>query len=601
MYDKYIVLIIVFVFIFAYYLKRSIKKELQEKERTDKEKINENYNNDLKEKITEELYFLEKQEEFKETATKEKVHENKNLVNNEILKKKIVKENNNLMLRNKQHLTQDHKTFSYDFKISNNKTFMQFFEWNLNNDGTLYKKIINEVPGLSQRGISALWLPPAGKGANGINDVGYGAYDLYDLGEFNAKGTIRTKYGTKDEYINAIKTAHENNVEIYADIVFNHKAGADGSEIVKAVEVDRNNRNLIISEAHNIKCHTVFNFETRNNKYSDYKWSAKDFTGVDYDELNKRNGIFKFADKQWSNDVDPENGNYDYLMFSDIDMNSKSVREELVKYGKWLIDETKIDGFRLDAVKHIQFDFFSYWLKEMREYAGKDMFAVGEYWAYDSGRIKYFMDKSSNCMSVFDVPLHFAFHEASKSFGYFDMRNLIKRSMVSQCPEKICTFVDNHDTQIGQSLQSWVEEWFKPLAYTFILTRKEGYPCVFYGDYYGINNSEYNGIREILDIILSVRKKYAYGAQHDYFDHESIVGWTREGDIYHDNSGLAALITDEHGGKKKMFIGTHFAGKKFYDITGNVKESTIIDEDGFGEFLVQDGSYSIYVLKQERT
>lgn len=36
------------------------------------------------------------------------------------------------------------------------------------------------------------------------NDVGYGAYDLYDLGEFNQKGTVRTKYGTKAQLKSAI-------------------------------------------------------------------------------------------------------------------------------------------------------------------------------------------------------------------------------------------------------------------------------------------------------------------------------------------------------------------------------------------------------------
>ena len=31
----------------------------------------------------------------------------------------------------------------------------------------------------------------------------------------------------------------------------------------------------------------------------------------------------------------------------------------------------------------------------------------------------------------------------------------------------------------GQSLESVVSPWFKPLAYAFILTRAEGYPSVF--------------------------------------------------------------------------------------------------------------------------
>ena len=45
--------------------------------------------------------------------------------------------------------------------------------------------------------------------------------------------------------------------------------------------------------------------------------------------------------------------------------------------------------------------------------------------------------------------------------------------------------MDNHDTQPLQALESPVEAWFKPLAYALILLRAEGYPCIFYPDYYG--------------------------------------------------------------------------------------------------------------------
>nr|WP_308215307.1 hypothetical protein [Sinobaca sp. H24] len=41
------------------------------------------------------------------------------------------------------------------------------------------------------------------------------------------------------------------------------------------------------------------------------------------------------------------------------------------------------------------------------------------------------------------------------------------------------TFVDNHDSQPEESLESWVEEPFKQSAYALILLREDGYPCVF--------------------------------------------------------------------------------------------------------------------------
>ena len=54
---------------------------------------------------------------------------------------------------------------------------------------------------MAAAGVTALWLPPAAKAQDGPNDVGYG---VYDLGEFDQKGPVRTKYGTKAEYLAAI-------------------------------------------------------------------------------------------------------------------------------------------------------------------------------------------------------------------------------------------------------------------------------------------------------------------------------------------------------------------------------------------------------------
>ena len=70
------------------------------------------------------------------------------------------------------------------------------------------------------------------------------------------------------------------------------------------------------------------------------------------------------------------------------------------------------------------------------------------------------------------------------------------------------TFVDNHDTQPEQALESFVERWFKPSAYSIILLRDTGYPCVFYGDYYGISHNNIEGLEE-LKILIKLRKEKA--------------------------------------------------------------------------------------------
>ena len=211
---------------------------------------------------------------------------------------------------------------------------MQYFEWYLPPDCKLWEKVRTQASYLETIGITSIWLPPAYKCIGGKNDTGYAVYDLYDLGEFNQKGSIETKYGTKQEYIDAIKTLKGNGLSVIADIVFNHRMGADDKEEVMATEEMGNNRNVDISEPKLIEAWTKYNFDARNNMYSDFKWNWTHFHGTDWDDKEKKHGIFKFYGKHWDNDVDKENGNYDYLMGCDIDFNNVDVSDELVKWGK---------------------------------------------------------------------------------------------------------------------------------------------------------------------------------------------------------------------------------------------------------------------------
>ena len=90
---------------------------------------------------------------------------------------------------------------------------MQYFEWHLPNDGKLWKQIKEDASHLRDIGVTAVWIPPAYK-ADEQQDEGYATYDLYDLGEFEQKGTIRTKYGTKDELKKMIKNTETVSIEI---------------------------------------------------------------------------------------------------------------------------------------------------------------------------------------------------------------------------------------------------------------------------------------------------------------------------------------------------------------------------------------------------
>lgn len=369
---------------------------------------------------------------------------------------------------------------------ANHETMLQCFEWYLPDDHGLWNWIAAQAQDLAAAGFTMAWLPPAYKGQAGDADVGYGVYDMYDLGEFDAKGSVPTKYGSRGDYLGAIRTLHGHGLRVLADIVFNHRMGADGEERVTAHVVDVDDRTVNDRTAIERTLDTVYDFPERDGTYSTFRWNWRDFTGTDYTANDGSTGIMRFAGKQWSDNVSHERGNFDYIMGDDVDVNEPEVVKELTDWGIWYTETTGVDGFRLDAVKSIDAKFFKPWLKTMREHGNHPDFAVGEYWSGDVDELTGYLDDCGHCMTLFDVALHFAFEHISHNPASYDLRSLAAHTLTDIEPAYACAFVDNHDTQPGQALESWVQPWFKPLAYAYILLRDSPYPCVFFGDWYGM-------------------------------------------------------------------------------------------------------------------
>ncbi len=486
-----------------------------------------------------------------------------------------------------------------------NGVMMQYFHWYIPSNGQLWTETEARSLELAKSGFTALWLPPAYKGIGGGNDVGYGVYDLYDLGEFDQKGSIRTKYGTRDQYLSALQTLQRNNIQVYVDVVLNHRMGGDAVEVAKATPFPKNNRLQPKGNLQEIKTYSHFKFPGRRGQYSQFEWHWWHFDGVDYNEFNPNDHdtVYLFEGKKFDDFVDLEKGNFAYLMGCDVDFQDASVREEITRWGKWYLDTTKADGFRLDAIKHISSWFFPQWLTELEKYAGRELFVVGEYWTPEITTLHWYLDNVGNHMSVFDVSLHYNFHYASRSKGQYDMRRILDNTLMQQRPGRAVTFVENHDSQPLQALESVVEAWFKPLAYAIILLRREGYPCVFYADYYGATYEDKGrdgntykvtlpSHQWLIDKLLFARRNYAYGPQYDYFDHWNTIGWTRLGRDSQ-SPAMAVLMSDGPEGNKWMEVARPNA--RFIDITNHVNEPVYTNESGWGQFRCRGGSVSVWV------
>ncbi len=476
-----------------------------------------------------------------------------------------------------------------------NGVMMQYFEWNLPNDGNLWNRLKADAKHLHDIGVTSVWIPPAYK-ADEQQDEGYATYDLFDLGEFNQKATVRTKYGTKKELKAMIDELHKYRVSVYLDAVMNHKANGDFTEKFQAVEVDPHERDENIGEPFEIQAWTGYLFPGRGDIYSDFKWHWYHFSGTDFNDASKKSGVYRILGegKYWSRGVDSENGNYDFLLCNDLDLNHPEVIEELNRWGKWVTKELNLDGMRMDAIKHMDVEFVKQFLEAVRVGRKDEFFAVGEYWKGDFDSLQKYLETIDYKINLFDVPLHFKMFEASQKGRDFDLTKFTDDTLVVRFPENVVTFVDNHDSQRGSSLESQIESWFKPLAYGLILLMEKGYPCVFYGDYYGMKGEE-SPHRPTLDILLDARRKYAYGEQRDYFDHPNTVGFVRAGDADKPGSGLALLLSNGEDGEKEMFVGENRKGETWREITGNIAEKVVIGDDGKAIFRVHGGKLAVWV------
>ena len=65
------------------------------------------------------------------------------------------------------------------------RMMVQYFEWYLRPEDKLWESLKEDSRHLKSLGVSDVWMPPVYKGKKGINDSGYGVYDLYDMGEFD--------------------------------------------------------------------------------------------------------------------------------------------------------------------------------------------------------------------------------------------------------------------------------------------------------------------------------------------------------------------------------------------------------------------------------
>ena len=437
---------------------------------------------------------------------------------------------------------------------------MQAFYWDCpradEQEFAWWNHVATKIDELEEAGITALWLPPAGKAANiGGMSMGYDVYDYYDLGKFDQKGSLKTWFGAEDELRELIRALHDKSLKVYADLVLNHNNGADEQEFNPVIQQKR---------------WTLFK---PMSKMFTRDWTC--FNPSPYRELDD----VAFGDMPDLCHINPR------------------VSTGILNHAKWMIEEIGFDGFRYDFVKG-----FGAWIVRAihdRQYTrnGKtvDIFGVGECWTgedFIDGWLDSINNWAAQRVGAFDFPLRYRLKDLCDNPG-FNLRRLADYGvLMKDRPLEAVTFVDNHDFREGDTPEIVND---KMLAYAFILTH-EGYPCVYWKDWftYGLGEpGQPSGIARL----ARVHESHAGGGTNLVWLDDSLYVMERTGSG--PQPGLVFALNNT-GEPRSARVKTRFANTRLMPLAWRAKDEAINppeimpDGDGYVEIEVPRRGYVVY-------
>lgn len=312
---------------------------------------------------------------------------------------------------------------------------------------------------LAELGVGGIWLMPINSSPS------YHGYDTTDYYEINPD------YGTIDDLTVLLDEAHKRNIKVIMDLVVNHSSSE----------------------------HPWFK-DAAANPDSPYRaW----YHFVPADEAT---GAVSAAGSgnPWHSSGDSKYLGIFWGGMPDFNFDEPKVREELIAIGQfWL--EKGLDGFRLDAAKHIYGDFNSNvhapeiqaanqaWWQEFRrgmDEVNPDAFLIGEVWDSMAVIGPYF-DQALDSAFNFDLAdrlLGAAAGEADPDLGYSLGRTHAFYAQASDGVFVDAPFLSNHDQNRVMTVLNGNVDHAK-MAASLLLTLP-GTPFLYYGEEIGMQGAK---------------------------------------------------------------------------------------------------------------
>lgn len=323
---------------------------------------------------------------------------------------------------------------------------------------------IGDINGLTSRldylrdlGVKSLWLMPV---------MPSPSYHKYDVTDYTG---IDPEYGTMEDFRRLVGEAHRRNMRIIIDLVVNHTSSQ----------------------------HPWFAEASKgpDNPYRDYYvWARRDSVR---DQISRKT-ITLDSDNitQW-HPVNGDTTSEQYYGFfwggmPDLNMDNPRVLQEFVNIGRFWLDSVKVDGFRLDAAKHIypgervsaNHAFWKWFRRTMKD-INPDVHLVGEVWANAEEVAPYL----PGIPSLFNFDMAYAIADVVRSGS--DTIGLIRRYQTIQeyyrkaSPDYTdAIFLRNHDQ--NRILSDLGDDPAAAKLAAAILFTLPGTPYIYYGEEIGM-------------------------------------------------------------------------------------------------------------------
>lgn len=477
------------------------------------------------------------------------------------------------------------------------------------------------APDLFMAGYGQIWIPPASRADSGNQSVGYDVYNRFDLGT----ASNPTLYGTEGTLKRANVELHRAGLSVYADSIWNHNGFstyqdgffANAGGYPGFVAGDFHNINIDVNnDQYNGRLSGLIDIaQEANNQYvrNPIPGNAQNLPAGTTPQWGRLANVPNAANLRFYPDRDraPDrviNGVQIWDFTTNTATTGNAVAENatgyLMRHAQWMLQEIGVDGFRLDATKHLPNwvlnDYFDLAVSGANprlnlDGSKKSVFSFGENFDGSKAYLQSYIRKDTTGnltrnRDTKDFPLYFALSANLTGNGINnDWRNIVNASVDSQDDG----YANNGSQGVGfvQSADSFGPE-LSNVAYAYSLMRPGNQIVYFNAKEFG-NGRDFpkDGRGDALGGLYGETITKLTNLRNTHGRGNYIERWiNKENLVYErDKSAIVALSNRTDNGFDAYTVQTNFAaGTRLLESTGNATDSTVDPNNNIADFVVVD-------------